>query len=324
MRKEKEAIAELNAELSAKGSPANGHTRYLAEKEKAETEQRSARLQPFHVTMTTTLKGFNSSASYTCKDRALDFLSDEGIIDVALRKELEGGHAQQAFPRFHSIPLAPIRLVTTGEPAEHRSSKGQIFHNPTWEKNSLFWATPPEELSKMGAETQDCQKLGAILDKIAKTTNELYQMIDKPEELNEHELYQFKFQLKQVQKLSGLFIKPQLNHGPTLQEHVLQAEKVLSAAILTIEQHKINASFLLSVYASFNAQTIVGLLTMFLSAALFLVTPAAGLALGALSGIATGLSLYGFYKDKKQSVNNLETDEVYDLSDLMLNNNSVF
>ncbi|MFJ1267972.1 hypothetical protein ACD661_05285 [Legionella lytica] len=323
MREEQEAIAELNAELSAKGSPANGYTRYLAEKERAQAEQRSPRLHPFHVTMKTTLKGFNSSASYTCKNRALDFLSDAGIIDVALRKELEGGHAQQAFPRFHDLALPPIPLVTTGEPEEHHSSKGQIFHNPTWAKNRLFWATTPEEPGKTG--TQDYRKLRATLDKIAKTTSELYQMIDRPERLNENELHQLKFQLKQVQKLSCLFIKPQLNHGATLQEHVLKAEKVLHAANLTLEHHHINASFLLSVYASLKApHSIVGLLTMLLSAAIFFVAPTAGLALGALSGIATGLSLYGFYKDKNQGVNDSETDEVFDLSDLMLNNNSVF
>lgn len=301
MQQEELAIAELNAELSAQGLPTNGYTRHLAEKEKAAAEHRKPRLRPFHVTMETTMQGFNSSGSYTCKDRALDFLSDEGIIDEALRKKIVGGQAQHAFPRFHSLRLPPIRLITAGELEECRSSKGQIFHNAVWGKTKLYWASTLAEQGKKSTTNQDYPKLRAILEKMSKRESELYQMIDKPERANEHELNQLKIQLQRVQNLSYLFNNAHLNHGSQFQEHLRKAEEVLNAAALTMEQQQINASFLLRVYTSIEIQnSMVGLFAILLSAALFLAAPAAGLTLGVLSGVGTGLSLYSFYKEECQ------------------------
>lgn len=298
MEKEQEAINELNAELAARGIPATGYTRHIAEQEKAQREQRKPRLLPFHLTMKATMQGFDSSASYTCKNRAVDILLEEGIIDEALQKQLIASKAQHAFPRYHFIDLPPIRLISPGEPGEEqRSKKGQVFHNHTWEKNQLHWATAILDQ----AHNRDYDELKSILNRITKMEKVLYQIIDKPSDFSEEELHQIKIQLKRVQNLTFLFNKAPLNQGSKLQEHLAKAEQVLNVAALTMEPRRINAPFLLRAYSSMAAQSsLVGLLITALSIALLLVAPPVGLVLGALSGVATGLSLYRFYKEEAE------------------------
>lgn len=298
MEKEQEAINELNAELTAQGIPATGYTRHIAEQEKAQREQRKPRLRPFHLTMQVTMHGFDSSASYTCKHRALEFLLEENIIDKALHAQLTDSNAKHAFPRYHAIDLPPIRLITLGEPGEaQRSKKGQVFHNHVWGKNQLHWATAILNQE----DNRDYDELKSILNRITKMEKALYQIIDNPSDFTIEELHQIKIQLNRVQNLTFLFNKASLNQGPKLQEHLAKAEQVFNTATLAMEPQKINASFLLRAYSSIAAQSsLVGLLITALSVALWLITPPVGLVLGALSGVATGLSLYRFYKEEAE------------------------
>ncbi len=306
MQAEQEAIKELNAELAARGIPANGYTRHLAEKEKAQAEHRKPRLRPFHVTMQLTMSGFDSSDSYTCKDRALDLLQDEQIIDQKFRGQINASKAEQAFPRFHSLHLPPIRLINTGEPEEHRSKKGHLFHNYVWEKNKLFWVTPVStlEVDKKIYPYEDYYDLQSMLNCIAKMEQGLHQIIDQSNGLEAKEyIAQLKIQLKRVQNLAFLFNNAHDNQNKKLQGHLATAEKVLNVAALAIEPERINASFLLRAYTSIAAQSaLLSLLAIILSVALMFIVPPVGIALCALSTIATGRSLYGFYKEETEFV----------------------
>ncbi|RUR10671.1 hypothetical protein [Legionella sp. km772] len=299
MKKEQEAITELNAELTARGVPANGYTRYLAEKEKAQLEQRKPRLRPFHVTMQMTMQGFDSSASYTCKDRALDFLYDEGIINEALRKQIIAGKAGHAFPRFHDLALPPLRLISTGEPEEHRSKRGHLFHNPVWQKNQLFWATLILKQDKNADAEEDYYDLKFILNRIAQMENALYQILDKPSGFAPNELHQLRIQLKRVHNLAFLFNKAHLNQGKKLQEHLATAEKVLNVAALAMEPERINSTFFMRAYTSIAMQSaLLGLLAILLSSTLLFIAPPVGITLCTLSTLETVRSLHRFYQEE--------------------------
>src|SRR5580704_14889309 len=111
IKTEREVIEELNAELINQGIEPNGHTRYIAEKAKAQAEGRMPRLKPFHITMKLTMDGFDSSDSFTCKDYSLELLSLHNIIPQDIRDELISNRATTAFPVCSSLYLPPIRLI---------------------------------------------------------------------------------------------------------------------------------------------------------------------------------------------------------------------
>jgi hypothetical protein len=128
---------------------------------------------------------------------------------------------------------------------------------------------------------------------------ELYQILDKPDNLAKNDIDQLKIQLKRVQNLAFLFNNVNNNQGKKLQEHLNAAEKVLNVATLSMEPERINASFLLRAYTSVAVQSaLLGLLAIMLSAALLLIAPTAGIALCTLSTIETARALYGFYKEE--------------------------
>ena len=299
--KQEEAIAELNAELTAQGIPANGYTRHLAEKEKAKLEQRKPRLHPFHVTMEASINGFDSSASYTCKDQSLDFLQDEGVIAQPLRNKIDGSKATRTFPRFHSLPLPPIRLINTGSLETVNSRTGKIFHNPTWKSNKLFWASAPVlESEPKTVIAEAYYDLKHMLNRIAKMEKELYTLLDKRENIEQNQINQLRIQLKRVQNLAFLFNNAHVNQGKYLAEHLATADKVLNVASLAMEPERINASFMLRAYNSIAAQSILlGLLTTALAIALIFIAPVAvGINLAALGAVGTGRAIYSFYQEE--------------------------
>jgi hypothetical protein len=295
MEDEQTAINELNKELA---SHANGYTRHVAEKEKAKIEKRPPRLKPFHVVMELTRHGFDSSNSYTCKDRVLDILQENGVITDSLRKKIESSKAKQTFPRCSSLHLPAIRLISTGEPQKVISSKGAIFYNHVWDKNGLFWATHPEN----EFETEEYQPLKSILNRITAMENTLHKTIDQLKETEENKEYrrQLHSQLKRVQNLAYLFNNAHENKTELINKLII-ADKVLYIADLIMEPERLNPSFLLRAYTSSAAQNaLVGFLAIMLSVALTLVALPIGIALTAASTITTARQLYGFYQEEKE------------------------
>lgn len=298
MDDEQKAIKELNEELTSRNHPANGYTRHLAEKEKAKTEQRPSRLKPFHVIMELNGHGFDSSNSYTCKDRALDILEENGVITNSHRKKIVSSKAEQAFPRFSSLYLPPIRLISTGEPQKYTSKKGEVYHNHVWNNNGLFWATHPQD--EFGSD--EYQALKSILNRIAAMERSLHQIIDRPNNTadNKEYLHQLTIQLKRVQNLAYLFNNAHDNQNQLIKK-IITANKVLHIAGLTLEPEPINSNFLFRAYNSVAVQNaLVGLLAILLSAALTLVALPIGIALTAVSTVATARQLYGFYQEEKE------------------------
>jgi hypothetical protein len=143
LKTQEQVINELNIELVSKGLKANGYNRFIAEKIKAVAEGRPPRLKPFHITMELTIRGFDSSNSFTCKDLSLELLTHNNIIPTDIRNQIISNRALTAFPRFSSIELPPIRLISTGEFVKTSSkNSGTVFYNHEWGNNDLFWATP--------------------------------------------------------------------------------------------------------------------------------------------------------------------------------------
>lgn len=310
MKIEQEAIAELNAELSAKGIEPNGYTRYIAELEKAKAEQRAPRLKPFHVTMDTTIDGFDSSASYTCKERALDLLMEQQIISEEIKEQIISSKAEHAFPRFSSLSLTPLRLISTGTPEPHTSKKGIIYHNHVWEKNKLYWVSPittPGE-SRTAAEQERLNIQGELLLDILEQINEvtllLHEKIDAAKggvESNEY-LKSLKIQLQRVENLAFLFNNQHANKDANLvSQRLAIANKVINCAMMAIEPERINYTFIMRAYESIALkETLVGLLAIMISAAFIVVAAPVGISLCVFSTLATARQAYGFYQEEKK------------------------
>ncbi len=317
MKTEAEVINELNLELSRQGIVQNGHTRYIAEKAKAAAEGRMPRLKPFHFTMKLTMNGLDSSDSYTCKDHSLELLTRNHIIPEEIRNQLISNRATTAFPRFSSLSLPPIRLISTGEPQKTVSrNTGNIYYNREWGTNSLFWgssilATEQEALAENRIdETYDL--LTEIMHRIRRMERLLRHRIEEieeePEPNTEH-IYQLNIQLKRVENLSFLFKNTHENQiSASLKEKLLKADQVLNMAYVSMNPDKINYSFLLKAYESIMFQdAIVGLLAMAISAAaaLLLAPPLVGVGFFVVSTAFTALKLHGFYKEE------VKFDQVY-------------
>lgn len=284
MKTEREVIEELNAELMSQGIEPNGHTRYVAEKAKAAAEGRIPRLKPFHITMKLTMSGFDSSDSYTCKDYALELLSQHKIIPTTVKDQLISNKATTAFPVFSSLYLPPIRLISTGAPGEIITSKttGQVFYNHVWEKNSLYWATPihtPEE--QISGEDANYFQLKNLFNRIREKENALRQKIsaieNKPEPDQEH-LRKFNVQLQRVQNLVFLFNNSYENQIAELfTDRLSIADKVLETATQHLNEDEANYSFLLKAYNGVSLyDSIVGLLAIAITTTIsILITPVA-------------------------------------------------
>ena len=310
MKTEQEVINELNIELATKGIKANGYTRYIAEKKKAETEGRPPRLKPFHIAMKLTLNGFDSSDSYTCKDHSLELLSLNHIIPEEIRNQLISNRATTAFPRFSSLYLPPIRLISTGEFVKTTSkNSGTIFYNHEWEKSSLFWASSVNTLKTTESNgNTDPNKSYALLNNMLHSIREvedrLLHGISAIEDRQDIEqLRQLKIQFQRVQNLSYFFNNSYENQIPELlEERLLKAEKVLRLANWAMNpiKDRVNYSFLLRAYESTCLyEALVGMLAMALSTAAILVTPV-GIGLLVASTAYTARQLYGFYKEESE------------------------
>lgn len=295
MHIEHNAIEEHNKELASKGKPANGHTRYLAEKEKG-----SSRLGIFHITMTYSLeKGFDSSSSYTCKTDALKFLQDHGVINQHLREQLTDTGGKHAFPCFSSVTLAPIRLVAVGPFQKCIAKENKVFYNPKWKHNELFWVTPIITLDDINDFKEIPYELRRTLNRMTK----MKQTLHKALELHPRHAQQLTTQLGRIESLAYRFNNVHQNQNKKyLQAQLMFANKTLNMTPFAIDPERINASFLLRAYESVAAQnSLIGFGTIIIAVGLLFVThPVAGITLGTLAAIETGHQLFRFYKEESE------------------------
>ena len=209
---EQAAIKQTEDELLAAKREPNGYTRFITEKKLAALEHRKPRLRPFHVELNLTSHGLDSSKSHSCKMRVLDLLQEAEVIDESVRKELEGGLAKRAFPRFSQKPLLPIRLVSTGDPTRDESkSSGRVFYNRTWKGgNQLFFAStlhlaqePIPSRKEQIAENHAFQSIKNVLTHIRQVENALRRAIDTTRDRTRKATLQV--QLSRIQRLYDSF-----------------------------------------------------------------------------------------------------------------------
>lgn len=311
MQEQAKVINELNAELTSQGKEANGYTRYLAEKEKAVIEGREPRLKPFHITMDLTWNGLDSSDSYTCKDRSLEFLTQHRIISAEIRDKIISSRAEQTFPAFSALYLPPLRLISIGEPEPYISKRtGKVYYNHDWGRNSLFWATPVHTVdNKLTLNTRDeleknYRQLCDLLDRIRKVEHLLREKIRGLDKITDNPLHQrqLKNQLERVQQLAVVFNNSFENQIPALlSARLLYADLILSIAIGSINPDKLNYPFILRVYESLpGSEALLGLFAIVISAIATILLPPAGGTMLAMSSLFTARQLYGFYKEEVQ------------------------
>ncbi|KGP62407.1 hypothetical protein EP47_08305 [Legionella norrlandica] len=309
LKTQQEVIEELNRELTNKGIEPSGHTRYIAEKAKAAADRKEPRLKPFHITMDLTWKGLDSSQSYTCKDYSLDLLQRHKIITDKIKDQFTYSKATKAFPIFSGISLPPIRLISTGDPEKVVSKRtAKVFYNHTWEKNSLFWASPIQTMENnllrdKFDETLNYSTLKNILNRKRRTEyflREKIREIQEGKEQNKQYLHYLHIQLKRVQNLALLFNNSRENqNAKLLDQRLLRSNQVLQEASLAIHIDKINYSFIMRAFesVSFN-QAILGMILMIASVAVIAAVPVVGVGLLAASSLLTAYQLHGFYKEE--------------------------
>lgn len=258
---EQAAIKQTEDELLAAKREPNGYTRFITEKKLAALEHRKPRLRPFHIELNFTSHGLDSTKSHSCKMRVLDLLQEAQIIDDSARKELEGGLAKRAFPRFSQKPLLPIRLVSTGEPTREESKSGRVFYNRTWKGgNRLFFASklhlatePTPSPKEQKTENQAFQSIRNVLTRIRQVENALLHAIATTRDRTRKATLQE--QLLRVQKLYDNFAVSYQNHLPDcLIDRQQEAENHLNIATLSLTPARVNYSFAFRAYQSVIAR----------------------------------------------------------------------
>ena len=299
---EQEAIKELDDDLKQQGTVANTCSRYRRELDLATLQNRPPRLQPFHVVISLSKTGLDSSTSQTCKTYALNLLLETGIINQATCDAIHGGLAKYAMPRYSAIPLLPFRLVSTGEPEAQRSrTTHSVFYNRHWKKNNLFWATPLHVHKDTSAKpnhstTKDLYpELKNTLSRVKKTEHLLRQHISElnsPPKAN-GQLIILNEQLARVEALLPTFCNAHDNqsyHGLT--QKLLHARKTLNIANMCLNPEKIDESFRAQIYG--KAAVSSAILCLLLLLILDLSIRLSGETLGSLMTIA--ITIYVAYK----------------------------
>lgn len=308
MRLEQEAILELNQHLHRRGEPQNGHTRHVEERSLAALEQREPRLKPFHIQMDLTSKGFDTRASYGCKNYALGLLLDVSIIDQSMHDQILGSPFKRAFPRYSDRPSEPVRLVSTGEPQQDISRHSRkVYYNRVWEQNQLFWATAIRPQNKLKGSTAALAvkddvypKLKAMLNQIREVETVLRHKITELLDTPSHTLRrdELKEQLARVMKLYELFSVSHENQmSPCLAAKLLQAETTLDVAKLSLTPNRVDHNFLMRAYTSIAARNaLLGLLGILITATCF--SGIVGAILVTTAVLYSGQQVYAFFKEE--------------------------
>ena len=301
------AIEEATQYLEAQGKEANADTVYHAELKRAESKQRPPRLAPFHIAMSINSHGLDSSASHACKNYALNVLLEANIIDKETLDAIAGGPSAHAFPRFGGLSLAPLRLVSTGDPEPDISRRTQKVHfNRVWNKNKLYWATSPYAYNSESPQTElastNDQYL-IIADIITRVRAVEMKLLHKIYELenpknntgnNKYLLERLKEQQARVQALYEYCKMSPENQRPHCLNH---AEATINAASMLLSPEKINYPFILRAYESIAIRNaLLGLLSL-LVATVFISNPV-GAIVATTSALFTGHQLYSFFKEE--------------------------
>ncbi|WP_133130819.1 hypothetical protein [Legionella yabuuchiae] len=306
---EEQAIKELDTELDKLGMKKNAYTRYILERAKAAEENRAPRLKKFHVTMDLTKHGPDTSHSYTCKDRALDILQDNGVFSSEVRGILASTRAKQAFPRYSRFSLAPIRLVSTGDLLTHRSARtGKLYCYSEWEKNQLYWATPiaimdskPSFTPNFNAIKEIHRILKTLLNRVRQMEAAIINKIDELEKKSGHqqERLLFKDQLRRLRLIALEFNNGfQNSNFECLLAKRLKAETILNVATLCLNPDKVKYSFVFrAIKSAYLFHMLLGLLLLAATIALLPIAPSVAVASTAAL-VYTGRSMHGFYKEE--------------------------
>ncbi len=331
---ENTAILELNEQLNKEGYPADGHTRFLREQDLAAQKKRAAeealaaridltpeerqaeeltlakdpniqpRLRPFHITMDVTRSGFNSTQSYTCKTRVLDFLYDSEIINKEDYDKFLSSPSKAAFPRCYAVPLLPIQLVSTGKttPATVTNAEGRTkkFYNRSWGKNEIFWSQSPPLYSSDTSNILPTRYknnnvlIADMLKQIDTVEQLLLKKIDQSKAAgNNGDIQRITLQLTHVQSAKEKFKANDYNQTQlSLTARLKFARKAVNTAHIALTPHKINYTFLdRALHNVALRYALLGLLTVALVAATITGLPGVAITVG-----ASLFSGYNFFK----------------------------
>lgn len=308
---EKNTIDELNELLTQEGSDINGRTRLEKEQALATQQNRNMRLDKFHVSLSFTRNGLDTRSSNTCKWAILNILEQAEILDRITLRKLMGGPSDVAFPRYSNIPFQPIRLVSTGSPAEvYESKKGTVFFNRVWGKNPLYWATPihidTESLSDTARKELDKIYLALknVLTRAYKVENDLRQKLWKLQANDPkptQDIARLSYQLENINQLYCEFIHQHDNDTlEKLTDRLQKANTTLNLATIALDPKQVNYSFLLRACLSTSMRhALLG--TLCLCCAALFIPGIFAISVVAASSVYTGYKLTRFFKEESQT-----------------------
>ena len=319
---EQQAIGEYDEILRAEGMPVNGHTRWMKEKQLVSEKRSIQRLFPFHIDWGFSWNfndfGFFTNKSYTCKSRALDLLRAVDIVDDKFVNKIKGSPAASAFPRYGSLDLPPIQLVSTGKRAKQEIKDGtgkiKVHYNHTWENdNQLFWAHAPrmhaaeasiDDLQKQDDEYNLVRNMSKHIDEVELL---LLKRIDSYKSDNSgtsSHCAQCQTQLKRIMDIRDSLKTNNKNQlGSSLASRLFFAEKTLNTARMTLTPEKIDYNFLDRAIQNIALRdALLGLIA---------IIAAANMLTGiAVIAVTIGAAVYSGYKFYKAIETELETLEM--------------
>lgn len=303
-----EAIKQYNELLKNEGMVPNGYTRYLKEKifvSEGTSPQR--RLFPFHIDWGFSWNfsdfGFFTSKSYTCKSRALELLRHTDIVDDDFVKGILGTPAAHAFPRYSSLSIPPIQLISTGPRAQHKTPDTKVHYSRAWEDgNQLFWAHAPRlfDAKRKDNDLHDQDHEYQLLRNMSKQIDDIELLLLKKKAGYEQDnnststhYGQCARQLARIMDIrKSLRVTNHNQRGDSLASRLVLAEKTLNTARMTLTPEKMNYTFLDRAIENIALHdAFMGLIAII--AAANLLTGVAAIAIAVSAG---AYSAYQFYK----------------------------
>lgn len=293
MNTEQEAIDAYNTDYEALST---GPYRLVQENTR---NPENPRLKPFHISGV-----LNSEGSYTCKQRALDLLFEQGIINQKIRNEVTGGKSEYAFPRF-SKGVRPIYIISSGR-VTHTERNGRHFYNHQWPSNAdnednadnadnvLHFATPVKLNHDLETEEEHEYYflIKNIMARIYKVESLLRAAIraSATEPSNNEDCVPLETLLKQVTELRKTFRYTSTSSHTQLKKNIKEADSILNKATMATYSEDYINSFMLRAYASMSAKNaLFGLLAVMICASV-LVAPPIGIAVTVAAAACVSLA----------------------------------